>query len=301
MTVTDTGYPALPSRAPAAFGAFPFGFGVFPLSGEARPSEDDAVQVVLAALETGVRFLDTADSYHPIGHAVGYGETLVARALRLWSGDAGEVLVGTKGSRILQADGDRVSDGRPSYLKAAAAASLARLGGDALGLYQLHRPDPAVPYADSLGAMKEIHDAGDARYLGISNANPAQILLAVEILGEALISVQNQFGPGFLSSEPELELCEELGLLFLPWSAFGGADPEVSLDVAFPALARVAGQYGVSWQRIVLAWLRSQGSVVFPIPGARRLSSLTDSLAASSLEVDGADLAALDAAFRSLG
>ena len=113
-------------------------------------------------------------------------------------------------------------DGSPKYLKQAAEASLKRLGVEAIGLYQFHRPDPKTPYEDSVGAIRDLLDAGKIRMAGISNANPAQIKQAQEILGGRLVSVQNQFSPAFRSSEPELELCDDLGIAFLPWSPLGG-------------------------------------------------------------------------------
>jgi aryl-alcohol dehydrogenase-like predicted oxidoreductase len=278
---------------------FPLGFGVFPLTGEARPAIEDAVAVVHAALDAGVRFVDTADSYHAARETAvdSYGELLVARALATWGGDSDAVLVGTKGGRILGSDGERYSNGDPAYLKAACEASRTRLGVESIGLYQYHRPDPAVAYEDSLGAFAELYDEGKVRAVGISNANPAEIELAVALLGERLVSVQNQFGPGFLSSEPELELCAEKGLAFLPWSAFGGADPDVALPVTFPALTEVAAGHGVSWYQVVVAWMLQKPGLVVPIPGARRVSSILDTLAGRDLVLSSAESALLDAAF----
>ncbi|GAA2227809.1 aldo/keto reductase [Herbiconiux moechotypicola] len=289
-SVADSGF---------AFPSFPIGFGVFPLTGEARPGYDESLTVIHAALDAGVRFLDTADSYQPVGGEVGFGETLVVDALRSWrGGDPSEVVVGTKGSRILLPNGERVSNGDPAYLRAACRASLARLAprSGALDLYQLHRPDPAVPYEDSLGALAELYDQGLVRAVGISNANPAQIAVAVETLGRRLVSVQNQFGPGFLSSEPELELCASLGLAFLPWSAFGGADPEVALPVTFPVLGEIAAAHGVSWYRVVVAWMLAKPGRVLPIPGARRVESIVDTIAGASLELSPDELARIESA-----
>jgi len=122
----------------------------------------------------------------------------------------------------------------------AAEASLKRLGGDAIGLYQFHRPDPSVPYANSIGALHDLLDAGTIRMAGISNADPDQIHLANDILGGRLVSVQNQYSPAFGSSEPEVRLCHELGIAFLPWSPLGGITAASGLGDRRAALPRPA-------------------------------------------------------------
>ena len=198
------------------------GLGGMPMSIEGRPDRKRSIDTLHAALDAGVTLLDTADAYHLHADEVGHNEELFAEALRTWSGDASTVLVATKGGHLRPGDGSWYVDGRPEYLKEAAKASLARLGGDALGLYQFHRPDPAVPYEDSVGAIRDLLDEGVIRLAGISNANPGQIRQAQSILGGRLASVQNQFSPAFRSSEPELRLADELGIAFLPWSPLGG-------------------------------------------------------------------------------
>ena len=152
---------------------------------------------------------------------VGHNEELIARALRSYGGDTSAVLVATKGGHLRPGDGSWTQDGRPEYLKEAAKASARRLGVEAIGLYQFHRPDPTVPYADSVGAIRDLLDEGVIELAGISNANIAQIDEANEILGGRLVSVQNQFSPAFRSSLAELEHCAELGIAFLPWSPLG--------------------------------------------------------------------------------
>ncbi len=132
------------------------------------------------------------------------------------------MLVATKGGHRRPGDGTWYTQGDPVYLKTACEASLQRLDVEAIGLYQFHRPDPTVPYEDSVGALRDLLDEGKILMAGISNANPEQIRLANEVLGGRLASVQNQFSPRFRSSEPELELCAKLGIAFLPWSPLGG-------------------------------------------------------------------------------
>ncbi|WP_030320500.1 aldo/keto reductase [Streptomyces flavochromogenes] len=277
------------------------GLGTMPLSVEGRPDETRAVATVHAALDAGVTLLDTADSYHPPAGTPGEGELLVARALASYGRGADGVLVATKGGRGRTADGGWTVDGRPEHLRRAAEASARRLGGAPIGLYQLHKPDPAVPYAESLGAIRELLDAGTVRLAGISNVDVEQILLAREILGDRLVSVQNRYSPAVRTSEAELRLCAELGLAFLPWSPLGGISRS-SLDGTsaqeedpeFGAFHRVARARGVSPQRVALAWLLARSDTVLPIPGASRPESVRDSAAAGALVLTGEEVAELN-------
>lgn len=282
------------------------GLGAMPLSIEGRPDEARAVATVHAALDAGVTLLDTADSYHPPGGEPGEGELLVARALATYGGrgrgggGSGEVLVATKGGRGRTADGGWTVDGSPAHLRRAAEASARRLGVEAIGLYQLHKPDPAVPYAESLGAVRELLDAGTIRLAGISNVDVAQIRLAREVLGDRLVSVQNRYSPAVRTSEAELRLCAELGLAFMPWSPLGGISRSsldgasaLEADPEFGGFHRVARARGVSPQRVALAWLLARSETVLPIPGASRPQSARDSAAAAELVLDTAELAEL--------
>jgi aryl-alcohol dehydrogenase-like predicted oxidoreductase len=269
------------------------GLGGMPMSIEGRPDEDRSVRTIHAALDAGVTFFDTADAYHLKADEVGHNETLIARAIASYGGDTSGVLVATKGGHLRPGDGSWTKNGSPDYLKQACEASLKRLGADAIGLYQFHRPDPDVPYADSVGAIRDLLDAGKIRMAGISNANPDQIRQAQEILGGRLVSVQNQFSPAFRSSEPELKLCDELGIAFLPWSPLGGIKRANELGGQSAAFASVAEKHGVSPQRVCLAWHLAKSPVVIPIPGASRPETITDSAQASELTLTADDLAAL--------
>src|SRR5580692_8754724 len=183
------------------------GLGGMPMSIEGRPEEDRSIRTIHAALDAGVTLIDTADAYHLRAGETGHNERLIAEALASYGGDVSSALVATKGGHLRPGDGSWTVDGSPAHLRQAAEASLKRLGVEAIGLYQFHRPDPKVPYADSIGALSELLDEGKIVRAGVSNANPAQIREAHAILGEHLVSVQNQFSPAFRSSEPELELC----------------------------------------------------------------------------------------------
>ncbi|ERK70348.1 aldo/keto reductase [Leifsonia aquatica] len=272
------------------------GLGGMPMSIEGRPDRERSINTVHAALDAGVTFIDTADAYHLHADEVGHNEELIAEALRSWSGDASTVLVATKGGHLRPGDGRWTLNGRPEYIKEAAKASLARLGGDAIGLYQFHRPDPEVPYADSVGAVRDLLDEGVIRLAGISNANPEQIRLAQDILGGRLASLQNQFSPAFRSSAPELELTGELGIAFLPWSPLGGITNAADLGSRFEPFKDVAEARGISPQVVALAWHLAQGPHVIPIPGSSRPETIRDSVTAADVELTPDELARLNAA-----
>jgi aryl-alcohol dehydrogenase-like predicted oxidoreductase len=268
------------------------GLGAMPLSTkEHRPSPTDAEAVVHAALDAGVTLIDTADAYSRDEAEFGHNEELVANALRSYG--RADVLVATKGGHTR--DGTSWGlDGSPAYLRRACEASLRRLHADAIGLYQLHRPDPATPWEESMGGLRSLFDDGLVRMVGISNADIAQIDSAREILGAALVSVQNQFSPGYRSSAVELEHCAGLGLAWLPWSPFGGVSAAGSLDAQAPAFAEVATELGVSVYQVTLAWHLAQSDVVLPIPGATRPASIIDSAAATHLTLTVEQLHRLD-------
>jgi aryl-alcohol dehydrogenase-like predicted oxidoreductase len=265
------------------------GLGEMPLSLADRPDRQQAVRTVHAALDAGVTFIDTADAYCADASDFGHGEELLAEAL---GSRIREVLVATKGGHTRDAAGNWGLDGSPDHLRRACDASLKRLGVDAIGLYQHHRPDPRVPYEDTIGALTELYEAGKIRMAGISNADPDRIRTAQRILGGALVSVQNQFAPNFRSSEGELRLCTELGLAFLPWSPLGGIGRagRISRQADFAA---VAGAHGVSPQQVCLAWMLAKSPAVIPIPGSSRPETIADSAGAADLRLTDEEVARL--------
>jgi aryl-alcohol dehydrogenase-like predicted oxidoreductase len=273
------------------------GLGGMPLSIEGRPDDRArCLATVHAALDAGVTLIDTADAYHLDSSDTGHNETLVAEALATYGSDVSDVLVATKGGHTRPGDGAWDIDGSPEHLRAACDASLKRLGVEAIGLYQHHRPDPTVPYADSIGALAELLDAGKVRMAGISNADPDQIRQAQEILGGRLVSVQNQFSPAFRSSDPELRLCAEMGIAFLPWSPLGGIGSAADLGSTHAAFAEVAAEHEVSPQQVTLAWMLALSPVVLPIPGSSRPETARDSAAAADLELTVDEVSRLSAA-----
>ncbi|WP_217167816.1 aldo/keto reductase [Streptomyces sp. AC512_CC834] len=269
------------------------GLGGMPMSIEGRPDAERSIATIHAALDAGVTLIDTADAYHRDANEVGHNEELIARALREYGAGAADVLVATKGGHLRPGDGTWTRDGDPAYLKRAAKESARRLGVDTIGLYQFHRPDPAVPYADSVGAIRELLDEGVILMAGISNADVAQIGEAREVLGGRLVSVQNQFSPAFRSSQGELEHCAKLGIAFLPWSPLGGIANAKELAMRHGAFQQVADEIGTSVHRVTLAWELALAPVVIPIPGASRPASIRDSAAAADLELTPDQIALL--------
>lgn len=271
------------------------GLGGMPMSVREHNDEGLGVRTIHAALDAGVTLVDTADAYSVDEESFGHNEDLIARALREYGAGADDVLVATKGGHTRRGTEWHL-DGTPEYLRKACEGSLRRLGVEAIGLYQHHRPDPKVDYAETIGGLKALIDAGLIVHAGISNADTDQIRLAHDILGDGLAAVQNEFSPRFRSSQVELDLCTELGIAFLPWSPLGGMSGASGLGDRFAPFAEVGVKHGVSPQQVALAWELAKSPVVIPIPGASRVESVKDSVAAAGLRLDEEDLARLDAA-----
>ncbi len=279
----------------AEVGAIGLGLMTFDQTGP-QPREQLA-DTIRAALDAGVTLLDTADAYGPGeekgADAQGENERLVASLLdELGARD--QVLLATKGGHVRTQGGGWDTDSSDAHLKKAVDASLQRLGVEQIALWQHHRPDPAVPYEDVIGTLKEIADSGKVGMVGLSNADPDQIRAAHKVLGDALVSVQNQFSPAFRSSRPEIDVCDQLGLAFLPWSPLGGLGDAKQLADKHPAFAEVAAGSDVSPQQVALAWELAQSAVVIPIPGAKRPGSIRDSAAAADLDLTPEELTRLD-------
>ncbi|MDF1706019.1 MAG: aldo/keto reductase [Aeromicrobium sp.] len=290
----------MPQRSLGDVQVSAIGLGGMPMSVDGRPEEDRSIRTIHAALDAGLTLIDTADAYHrataDVGHdESGHNELLIAKALRAWGGDASSVLVATKGGHTRTASGDWPLDGSPEHLKRAAKASAQRLGVEAIGLYQHHRPDPAVPYEETIGALRDLLDEGVIRQAGISNADLDQIRLAHTLLDGRLASVQNQFSPAFRSSRAELELCADLGVAFLPWSPLGGIGSAAELGDHYAENAAIAHERGVSPQQVALAWELALSPTVIPIPGSSRPESILDSIAAAHLTLTPDEIARLDA------
>jgi len=270
---------------------FPIGLGGMPLSLAGRPDEGQAIRTIHAALDAGVTLIDTADAYSRDDRDVGHNERLIAKALR---GRRDGVIVATKGGHT-RAGQEWELDGRPEHIRAACEASLAALETDVIDLYQFHRPDPDVPYAESIGAFKELQDEGKVRWVGVSNATVEQLEEALGIVD--VVSVQNQLALDFTSPLPkgELAAATERGLAFLPWSPLGGIGKADGAG-RFSPVTEAAERHGVSPQQVVLAWLLALGPTVIPIPGSSRPETIADSARAVELELSADEVAAISAA-----
>ena len=269
---------------------FPIGLGGMPMSLSSRPAEEQAIRTIHAALDAGVNLIDTADAYSADDKDFGHNERLIAKAL---DGRRDGVIIATKGGHTRTAGGGWELDGRPDYLKRACEQSLQALGTDRIDLYQYHRPDPDVPYAESIGALKELQDEGKIRWIGISNADTEQIEETRALVD--LVSVQNQLSLEFGSpiDKGEVELCEQHGIAFLPWSPLGGISKASDAAGAHDPVRDAAEAHGVSPQQVALAWLLALSPVMIPIPGASRPESIADSAKAVELELSHEELQAI--------
>jgi pyridoxine 4-dehydrogenase len=259
------------------------GFGAMRVMGalgsEGTPDREASRALIRRAVELGAGFVDTANIY-----GSGYSEEVIAEALHPY---ADELLIATKGGLVAGAaprpDGRPNTDGSPAGLKAACEASLGRLKTDTIDLYQLHAPDPDVPYAESIGALMELRDEGKIRHIGISNVGRKQIAEAIAMT--PIASVQNRYNHEDRASEKVLDMCEENGIAFLPWGPLLVGDD--------PAIATVAAKHGVSTQQAALAWLLARSSVMLPIPGTSSIAHLEENAAAGAITLDDADIALL--------
>ncbi len=261
------------------------GFGAMRITGDGvwgPPRDpDEARAVLLRAVELSVNLIDTADSYGPY-----ISEELIAETLHPYDG----VTIATKGGLERTGPGEWPRNGHPDYLKKACEGSLRRLQVDRIDLYQLHAPDDDVPYEESVGAMKELQDAGKVRHVGISNVSVEQLEKAREIVG--VVSVQNRFNLEDRGSEAVLDRCEELGICFLPWFPLAAG----ALAKPRGAAAEVASAHGATTGQIALAWLLRRSPAIAPIPGTSSAAHLEENLAAASIELSGEEFERLSAA-----
>jgi aryl-alcohol dehydrogenase-like predicted oxidoreductase len=269
------------------------GYGGMHLSIQDRPPEADALRVLSAVLDAGVTLIDTADAYCLDERDVGHNERLMARALAGHRAKA-EVVVATKGG-VVRTGGRWDTDGRPEHLRVACDRSLRALGVERIALYQLHAPDPKVPFEESVGALAQLREAGKIRWVGLSNVSVAQIRSAESIV--EITSVQNRLNPFFREALTTgvLRHCSERGIGFLAYSPTGGGRLNRKLP-DHPVLAPMARRLGVSAHVVALAWVLAQSPAVLVIPSARRVEHALDSLRAADLILAPDDLDAIDRA-----
>ena len=274
----------------------PIGFGAMHLSERNRPERPIAIETVHAALDAGVRLIDTADAYCQHAGETGHNEVLVAEALSSWGGEGSAVTVATKGGHVRDRYGRWDLDGRPEHLVAAAHASRKRLEVDTIQLYQFHRPDPSVEFSSSVGALAELQREGVVAHIGLSNVDVAQIERAQETV--AVATIQNELSPLALQSLPTLRWCDAAGVPFLVWAPFGGRQGAEALrsDPTLQPFRDGAAAIDASVHQLILAWLISLSPVVVPIPGASRPNTIRESVDAGSISLDEGMVATLDAA-----
>lgn len=257
-------------------------FGAMRITGDGvwgPPADhDNAVAVLRRAVELGVDFVDTADSYGP-----DVSEELIAEA---FGGSADSPLVATKGGYLRDGPNQWRPDGRPEHLKEACEGSLRRLGVEQIVLYQFHVPDPKVPYEESVGALVELQAEGKIRHIGLSNADPGQITTALELT--PIVSVQNRYNVTDRASDDVIDLAEEKGFAFIPWAPVGGQRAGSG-----QALATVAERLGATPVQVAVAWQLARSTQMLPIPGTKSLAHLDENVAAAAIELNEQDLADL--------
>ncbi len=248
------------------------GFGAMRITGPGiwgdPPNVDEAIAVLRRAVELGVNFIDTADSYGPF-----VSERLIARALHPYPDD---LVIATKGGLLRPGPGRWDPDGRPQHLRAACDESLQRLQLDQIPLYQLHRPDPKVPFDNSVGMLAELKAEGKVRHVGLSNVSEAQLDQAMGLT--PIVSVQNRFSKVDRSSESLLDRCEAESIAFLPWAPIEGGSIERDAQVV-----DVAAAHHATVHQVALAWLLARSPMLLPIPGTGSVAHLEENMAAAAL------------------
>jgi aryl-alcohol dehydrogenase-like predicted oxidoreductase len=281
----------MPARQIADFPVGSIGLGGAPWSFSDPVDPELSIRTAHAAIEAGVRLIDTALAYTTLDEE-SHNEDLVRRAL---DGHPlrDEVLVATKGGHYRAGTGDFPIDGRPETLRRHVETSLRHLDVEQLGLYQLHRPDPDRPIEESVQTLAELRQAGKLRLIGLSNVDVDQLDRAIAIT--PIASVQNQFSPYAAEDRPMIADCDRRGVAYLAYSPLGGSGRAAKLAEQSPVAAQLAARLDVSIQQVVLAWILSTSPTIIPIVGARRPATIVDSAAAADLVLDPADIAALDA------
>jgi pyridoxine 4-dehydrogenase len=256
------------------------GFGAMRITGEGiwgdPPDVDQARATLRRVVDLGVNFIDTADSYGPE-----VSERLIAEALHPYPDD---LVIATKGGLVRPGPDRWDADGRPEHLREACEGSLRRLRLGQIPLYQLHRPDPRVPLAESLGALVQLKDEGKIRHIGISNVSGNQLRAAQQTT--PVVSVQNRYNAADRASDAMVDTCELEQIAFLPWAPIQQAGRNA-------AVARAAGRHGASPRQVVLAWLLARSPQILPIPGTGSPEHAEANVAAASIELTPDEIMAI--------
>jgi pyridoxine 4-dehydrogenase len=256
------------------------GFGAMRITGDGiwgPPADRDAAKAVLRrAIELGVNFIDTADSYGP--HV---SEELISEALHPYPDD---LVIATKGGLVRPGPGRWPANGRPEHLVEVCEGSLRRLKLEQIPLYQLHRPDPRVPLEESVGALVTLKEQGKIRHIGLSNVTEDQLRRAQRLT--PIVSIQNRYNVDDRSSEPLVDLCEQEQMAFLPWA------PIQDLDTN-QVVQEIARRHDATPRQIVLAWLLARSPAILPIPGTGSVAHLEDNAAAAAIRLSPAEVASV--------
>ena len=256
------------------------GFGAMRITGPGiwgdPPDRDQALATLRRIVELGVNFIDTADSYGPE-----VSEPLIAEALYPYPDD---LVIATKGGLVRPGPNRWDADGRPEHLRQVCEGSLRRLRLEQIPLYQFHRPDPKVPLAESVGALAELKDEGKIRHVGLSNVTEDQFREAERIV--PIVSIQNRFNVSDRQSESMIDLCEQEGMVFLPWAPIQQSDRRVAVAVA-------ARRLGATEHQIVLAWLLALSPAILPIPGTGSPEHAEENVAATAIELTRDEMEAI--------
>jgi len=256
------------------------GFGAMRITGRGiwgePPSRGQAIATLRRVVELGVNFIDTADSYGP-----SVSEELIAEALHPYPDD---LVIATKGGLVRPAPNRWEADGHPEHLREVCEGSLRRLRLEQIPLYQFHRPDPAVPLAESVGALAELKKEGKIRHVGISNVSEAQLREAQRIV--PIVSVQNRYNVADRRSQSMIDICEQEQLVFLPWAPIQETGKRVAVAVA-------AERHGATEHQVVLAWLLAISPAILPIPGTGSAGHAEENIAAASLELSPQEIRAI--------
>jgi pyridoxine 4-dehydrogenase len=256
------------------------GFGAMRITGDGiwgEPADrDEAMAVLRRAIELGVNFIDTADSYGP--HV---SEELISETLYPYPDD---LVIATKGGLERPGPGQWPANGRPEHLIEACEGSLRRLKLDQIPLYQFHRPDPAVPLEDSISALVALKEQGKIRHIGLSNVNEDQLRRAQQLV--PIVSIQNRYNVEDRQSESLIDLCEQEQMVFLPWAPIQNVGRN-------PIVQEIAQRYGATPRQIVLSWLLARSPSILPIPGTGSVSHLDDNVAAVAIKLTPTDVASL--------
>ena len=277
--------------------------GCMPLSNiKMVDHREQAIATIHHAIDLGITLLDTANVYSPTWDTFGHNETLVAEAMRTYSGsaDISKVVIATKGGIIKPAENVVERDGTREGLLKACEASLKRLDTSSIELYQFHRHDPSVTYTEQMLSLKALKDAGMVKRIGLSNAQGPELAVALEILGGpndgGVVSIQNEYSPRYRGEQDVLDKCAELGIAFLPWSPLGGAAQAGEVGSRYSDFAAVATEVGATAQEVVLAWLLALTPVMIPIPGATKTATVDSIIRSTEVKLTSAQVERLTAA-----